>query len=85
MLPKKTMLIDPKINKFIMERDFKSGMYNKRASGIGIPIKQNNDIISDLNKSTDIIIKSSSFFVILASFTSFCYYFLSSYFWLYFL
>lgn len=74
MLPKKSMLIDPKINKYIMERDFKLGMYNKRASGI--PIKQNNDIISDLNKSNDIIIKSSSFFIILASFTSFCYYFL---------
>ena len=74
MLSKKTMLIDPKINKFIMERDFKSGMYNKRASGISI--KQNNDIISDLNNSNDIIIKSSSFFIILASFTSFCYYFL---------
>ena len=75
MLSKKTMLIDPKINKFIMERDFKSGMYNKRASGISI--KQNNDIIPNLNeKNNNLIIKSSSFFIILASVTSFCYYFL---------
>ena len=75
MLPKKSMLIDPKINKYIMERDFKLGMYNKRASGIAI--KQNNDIIPNLNeKNNNLIIQSSSLFVILASVTSFCYYFL---------
>lgn len=75
MLPKKSMLVDPKINKYIMERDFKLGMYNKRASGIAI--KQNNDIIPNLNeKNNNLIIQNSSLIVILASVTSFCVYFL---------
>jgi hypothetical protein len=48
-------------------------MYDKRASGI--KIKQS-DIISDSNESNDKLIQCTSLVVILASITSFCYYFL---------
>jgi hypothetical protein len=67
LLPKKSMLTDPKINKYIMERDYKLGLYNKRASGI--VIKQSGET------NENIVVNNSGFFIILASFTSFCYYF----------
>jgi hypothetical protein len=81
LLPKKTMLTTtPNFNKPITNIEFRLGMYNKRASGI--KIKQNdinsdsNDINSDSNKSNNKLIQSSGLIVILASITSFCYYFL---------
>lgn len=66
LLPKKSMLTDPKINKYIMERDYKLGLYNKRASGI---------VIKTDDTTENIVVNNSGFFIILASFTSFCYYF----------
>ena len=77
LLPKKNMLnTTPNFKKPITNIEFRLGMYNKRASGI--KIKQN-DINSDSNDSNDSnnkLIQSSGLIVILASITSFCYYFL---------
>jgi hypothetical protein len=74
LLPKKNMLnTTHNFNKPITNIEFRLGMYNKRASGI--KIKQN-DTVSDSNESNDKIIQSGGFLVILASITSFCYYFL---------
>ena len=74
LLPKKHMLnTTPNFNKPITNIEFRLGMYDKRASGI--KIKQS-DIISDSNESNDKLIQCTSLVVILASITSFCYYFL---------
>jgi len=74
LLPKKTMLnTTHNFNKPITNIEFRLGMYHKRASGI--KIKQN-DTVSDSNESNDKLIQGGSLFVILASITSFCYYFL---------